>query len=278
MRALWHTGGMNTTRIFHRAALGAALLLALQAAHAGPDDDAISPDRPGFANPPDVVGKGRLQLETSLQWDRQRTDDQHERTVSTPTLLRVGVSEAVELRLETDGRDIVHDVDPATGERTTTTGYADTALGFKWRLADQQGARPALALLGAVDLPSGSRDLRGRGARPAVYLPASWDLERGWSVQFMPGVATENDDRGARYRYGFLALTLAKELTERWQGFVEVAAPQLASGAHGGTQAAVDGGFSVRVSKDCQLDASVVHGLNRRTPDLSVAFGLSIRR
>lgn len=257
--------------------MGAALLLAAHAAQADPDD-AISPDRPGFANAPDVVGKGRVQLETSVQWDRERHDDEHERTVSTPTLLRFGVSDKVELRLETDGRDIVHDVDPATGERTTTVGYADTSLGVKWRLAEQQGARPSLALLGEVELPSGSRDLRGRGARPAVYLPAGWDLDRGWSVQFEPGVAMENDERGARYRYGFMALTLAKELTERWQGFAEVAAPQIASRGHGGTQAAVDGGFTYRVSKDCQLDLSVVHGLDHQTPDLSVAFGLSMRR
>ncbi|MFK3738820.1 transporter [Massilia sp. TN1-12] len=262
----------------YRACMGAALLLAANAAHADPGDDAISPDRPGFANAPDVVGKGRIQLETSVQWDRERHDDEHERTISTPTLLRFGVSDKVELRLETDGRDIVHDVDPASGERTTTVGYADTALGIKWHLADQQGARPSLALLGEVELPSGSRDLRGRGARPAVYLPAGWDFDRGWSVQFEPGVAMENDERGARYRYGFLALTLAKELSARWQGYVEVAAPQIASSEHGGTQAAVDGGFMLKVSKDCQLDLSVVHGLNHRTPDLSLAFGVSIRR
>jgi hypothetical protein len=257
-----------------------ALLLTASAApaHAGPDDDSIGPDRPGFAAGSGVVGTSRLQLETSVQWDRQRDDAIHERQVSTPTLLRFGLSPSFELRLETDGRDIVHDVDQASGERSTTVGYADTALGFKWRFAEQQGMRPSLALLGEVELPSGSRALRGRGARPAAYLPAGWDLDQGWSVQFMPGVATENDERGARYRYGFLALTLGKALNERWQGFVELAAPQLASGGHGGNQVAVDGGFMVRLSKDCQLDASLVRGLNRRTPDLSLAFGVSIRR
>lgn len=252
-------------------------LLSAPAARAEPDD-AISPDRPGFAATAAVVGRGRIQLETSLQWERQRDDALHEREFSTPTLLRYGVAPAFELRLETDGRDIVHDVDPASGERSTTVGYADTSLGFKWRLAGQQDGRPALALLGALELPSGSRALRGRGARPALYLPAGWDLGRGASLQFMPGVALDNDERGARYRYGFLALTLGKELDERWQAFAELAAPQVASGAHGGTQAAVDGGFTYRLSQDCQFDVSLVHGLNRRTPDLGFAFGVSIRR
>jgi len=268
---------MRTSTLLH-SLLCASLGLLATAAHADPDDDPISPDRPGFAETSDVVGKGRIQLEAGLQWDRKRGDDLHEREFSTPALLRFGLAPAVELRLETDGRDIVHDSDPASGERSTTVGYADTALGFKWRFADQQGRRPSLALLGEVELPSGSRALRGRGARPALYLPAGWELDKGWSVQFMPGVATENDERGARYRYGFLALTLGKELNERWQGFVEVAAPQIASGEHGGSQAAVDGGFTYRLAKDCQFDVSLVRGLNHRTPDFSVGFGVSLRR
>lgn len=246
-------------------------------AQASGSDD-ISPDRPGFGASSDVVGRGRVQLEASVQWQRQRDDDKHERTLSTPTLLRIGVADEFELRLESDGRDVIHDVDPATGEHSTMVGYADTALGFKWKLAEQQGARPALALLGAVDLPSGSRQLRGRGARPAAYVPMSWDLAGGVNLQLMPGLATENDERGARYRYGFLALALAKEIDERLQGYVELAAPQIARAQHGGTQAAVDGGFMFKLSKDCQLDASLVHGLNRRTPDLGVAFGASVRR
>lgn len=32
------------------------------------------------------------------------------------------------------------------------------------------------------------------------------------------------------------------------------------------------------VNKDCQLDVAVVHGLNRRSPDLGLAFGISLRR
>jgi hypothetical protein len=32
------------------------------------------------------------------------------------------------------------------------------------------------------------------------------------------------------------------------------------------------------VNRDCMLDVMVVHGLNRNTPDLSLAFGISVRR
>jgi hypothetical protein len=46
---------------------------------------------------------------------------------------------------------------------------------------------------------------------------------------------------------------------------------------HGGTQASFDTGLTYLVNKDCQVDVSLVHGLNRRSPDLSLAFGLSLR-
>jgi hypothetical protein len=40
----------------------------------------------------------------------------------------------------------------------------------------------------------------------------------------------------------------------------------------------VDAGVAWLLTKNCQLDAFVIGGLNRRTPDLGIGFGLSIRR
>jgi hypothetical protein len=82
----------------------------------------------------------------------------------------------------------------------------------------------------------------------------------------MPGVGADSDDNGARYGYGILAATLGKEFNERVRGFVELAAPQIARAAHGGTQASFDTGLTYLVNKDCQADVSLTHGLNRRTP------------
>jgi hypothetical protein len=254
----------------------AALLLPYAAAVTAADDDTISTDRPDFVESSQVVGKGRFQLETSVQWDRQRVDGGHDRTFSTPTLLRIGAGDSAELRIETDGRNIVH----ANGEGTVA-GYSDTAVGVKWHLADQRGegirAAPSLGVLLHADLPSGSRPMRGHGVRPSLRLAAEWDLADGYSFGVMPGLGIERDDGGNRYGYGILAATLGKELGERVRGFVEVAAPQIARTSHGGTQASFDTGLTYLVNKDCQVDVSLVHGLNRRSPDLSLAFGLSLR-
>jgi hypothetical protein len=252
-------------------------LLSLPAAHAD-DDDTINPDRPNVANSSQVVGAHRMQLETGLQWDRQRDDDAHVRTLTTPTLLRIGLSDALELRVETAGRTIAHASDPGTGARTMSADWADSAAGVKWHLVDAEGARPSVGLIAEAALPTGSRALRGTGFRPSLNVPAEWDLGHEWSLGVMPGVGRDSDDAGAHYTYGVFAASLGKAFSERLHGFAEVAAPQVARAAHGGTQAVVDAGASWLVNRDCQLDAMVVHGLNRNTPDLSLAFGVSLRR
>jgi hypothetical protein len=257
----------------------AALWLPLAASAA--DDDAINPDQPGLVESSKVVGKGRLQLETSVQWDRQRDDSSHQRTLYSPTLLRVGLGESTELRIETDGRTIVHESIPSTGVHTVTAGYADTELGLKWHLADQQQdqqmSTPSMGVLLHAALPSGSRELRGHGLRPSLRLVAEWELAGGYSLGVMPGLGSDSDDSGARYGYGILAANLGKEFNERLHGFVELAAPQIAGASHGGTQVSFDTGLAYLVNKNCQLDVALNHGLNHRTPDLSVAVGLSLR-
>jgi hypothetical protein len=254
----------------------AALCLPLAGAHAA-EDDAISTDRPDFVESSQVVGKGRLQLETSVQWDRLRDGAGRERTLSTPTLLRIGVGESTELRFETDGRSVVHASDPATGARSTTAGYADTAIGVKWHLNDQQNSMPSMGVLLHADLPSGSRGMRGHGLRPSLRLAAEWDLPQDLSFGVMPGVGVDSGDDGARYSYGILAATLGKEFNDRLRGFVELAAPQIARADKGGTQASFDTGLTWLINKNVQADVLLTHGLNRRTPDLSVALGLSVR-
>ncbi|MGJ7915311.1 transporter [Massilia sp. LXY-6] len=259
----------------------AALCLAYSGTAGAAEDDAISSDRPSVAESSQVVGKGRFQLETGLQWERQRDETVHERTLTTPTLLRIGLGERAELRIETDGRTIIHDADPASGLHTVTAGYADTSLGVKWHLADQregQAGRPSLGVLLHADLPSGSRELRGRGLRPSLRLAADWELANAYSLSVMPGLGIDSDERGARYGYGVLAVELDKAFNERLHGFAELAAPQIARAAHGGTQAVFDAGLTYLVSKNIQVDAALMHGLNRRTPDLSLTFGLSLRR
>lgn len=274
------TCGMNISYTKNILLLPVAVLMLVSSAslvHAA-GSDTINADRPNIANSSQVVGAGRIQLEMGVNWDRQRDDDLHVRTLSTPVLLRFGIGDRTELRLENDGRNIEHDTDPTTRARTTNAGWNATSIGFKWHFADVDGVTPALALLGNLTLPTGSRALRGRGPLPQIQLAAEWELPEDWSLAVTQGVGKDWDDDGARYSYGILAASVGKKFSERVQGFLEVGAPQIASTTHGGKQLQVDMGVSWLVNRDCQVDVMVVRGLNSNTPDISLAFGLSVRR
>jgi hypothetical protein len=253
------------------------LSMACAAAVAQENKDKLVSDRPDLVETSEVVGKGRVQLETGFLAERERSADEHARTYSMPTLLRVGLTDAVELRIESEGRTVQHSRDKASGERSTVAGYADTAIGFNWHLLDARGMQPSMSVLLDAELPTGSRRMRGEGVRPALRVVSEWELPGELELGIMPGLAVENRDEGGRYHYGIFGVVLEKGFSERLHGFAEVALPQIASSRHGGTQARFDVGASWFLSDDFQLDTMFSRGLNHRTPYASFTVGLSIR-
>lgn len=256
------------------AGLLATLFLVPAAAFAA--EDTIATDRPDFVESSNVVGRGRLQVETSLLLERDRSGGARVRQLSTPTLLRIGAGDRVELRLETDGRAIVHET-ASDGGRSTTAAWNDTAIGLKWHAADGGGVLPSVGVLLHADLASGSAPVRGHGLRPSLRMVGEWEFADGMSLGLMPGVGVERNEAGARYRYGILGLVVGKELSERVRAFAEIAMPQIAHAADGGTQASFDLGAAWLLSDSVQVDAMVARGLNSRTPDLALTVGLSFK-
>lgn len=260
----------------HLALLYGLLALALAGACRA-DDEPIATDRPDFVESSDVVGKGRLQLETSLAWERDRQGGIKTRLASTPTLLRIGFADDWELRLETDGRLRLRT--DAPGAVARENGWADLAVGVKWhqRDGDEEAATPGLAWLAHLDLDSGSGAFRGQGVRPSLRLVAEWALPGGWSVGVMPGLYRDRDDDGRHFTGAILAGVVGKSINERLRAFVELAGQQLASSRHGGSLVTLDLGIAYLLDRNLQLDTAVSRGLNRNAPDLSWTVGLSAR-
>lgn len=236
---------------------------AIDAVAAGP----IATDRPDFVESSQTVGAHRVQIETSLAWER----DDDTRTFATPTLLRLGVSDQWELRLEGDGwlRS------STAGERAS--GLADISVGAKYHVASASDHGPSLAWLVHADLPSGDRAFRGHGVRPSVRLVAEWDLSEDYSLGVMPGLVHDSGDDGHRYTAGILGVVVGKAWTDRFRTFAEVALPQIARRRDGGTVATLDLGGAWLLSDDVQLDLACSAGLNHRSPDHAVTVGVSAR-
>jgi len=265
--------------IFHissvRKPLVAALLGAALASTALASDELVT-DRPDVSESSEVVGKGRTQIETSFVSQRDDADGTRIRLRNTPTLLRIGIAERFELRIETDGYSSLR----ADGVVPVhASGMADTALGIKWHMqdADDDDFVPSVAWLLHADFATGAKAFRGQGVRPSLRMVAEWELPQGWSVGAMPGVFNDKSEAGERYSAGLLALVLGKEFSSQWRGFVEVSADQLAAARFGGNVTSWDAGVAYQVNKDVQLDFSISRGISKSAVDSSVGVGLSVR-
>jgi hypothetical protein len=240
-------------------------------------DGAINSDRPDFVDSSDVVGKGRIQLETGIQVDRDEADGMKSRLNSTPTLLRIGVSDNWELRLATDGRLRATSDDLASGMHSRHSGYGDSAIGAKWHLVEARGAWPAMGVIGEWDLDTGSAPFRAQGKGGNLRLAAEWKLADDLNLGTIQGLSWQHNDDGQRYTSGLFGIVLDKSWNDRWRTFVEYSARQIARARDGGTSESVDVGAAWLLSKSVQLDTMVSRGINRNAPDWSWTVGLSLR-
>lgn len=247
--------------------------LAVIAVHPVASADALSTDRPDFVESSLSVGTGTFQIETSVAMERRNGIDDRPRTMATPTLLRFGLSENWEARLETDGL-----LDQRSdAESPAADGFADIALGVKYHLPSPGPGDASTALLFHVDLPTGSRAFRAEGVRTSLRGVAEWELPYDCSLGLMPGIAWAEDEGGQHYLSGIAGITVGHAWTPVLRSFVELASEELGSAGHGDTQFSFDTGLVWLVTDNLQLDTAAYAGLNRSTPDITIAIGLSAR-
>lgn len=254
-----------------------AIAFACACARARAEDNPIVTDRPDFVESAEVVGLGRFQIETGLLSERDRSNGVTTRTLTTPTLLRLGISETLELRAEGDGLTHERTTD-AGGATQRVHGFSDVSFGAKWRVREGDASgMPGVAWLADLETPIGSKSVRGKGVRPAVRVTAEWELPHDFSIGVMPGVFLDRNDVGKRYAAGVLAVTLGKGLASNLDAFVEVAGERLAAERNGGSSVTFDTGLAWRVTPTLQLDLAFAHGLSSAAPDFQGGLGVSAR-
>lgn len=234
--------------------------------------EAIVTDRPDYVESSDVVGKKVFQLETSAATDWTASAGLTARTVTTPTLFRLGVTKNVELRLETDGYTRA----TLTGA-SAVDGLSDAAVGIKWHLVDGAQRRPSVAVLIHGDLPSGSTAFRGEGFRPSFRAVGEWDLPAGFGIGIMPGVVYDVNALGEREWTSLFGVTVGHPITASTRFYVEYAAEQLPLKATQPTTSFFDAGTAWVITRDLQVDLSARVGLSGEASDGSLAIGVSRR-
>ncbi len=249
--------------VFSRWSSLGALTLACASARAqsAGGGDPINPDRPGIADGSTVVGKRRSQLETGLTYEKRPGSWD----LQLPTLLRFGLDERWEIRVEGNGPSFLATSD--SGRTLHTSGYAPVSLGAKLHLQDSGGLRkPSLGLIARVFPPSGSGDFRTRQTTGDVRLAADWDVASPrWSLNPNVGVGAYEDGNGERYTAFLGALTVNYWPTKTLNYFVDggLNAPESRGGRNALT---LDGGVAIITDRNTQLDLSVGTGVSGTSP------------
>lgn len=149
--------------------------------------------RPGFMGRLADLARGRVMLEGGYAYvtdsSAGTTITEH---VAPDLLLRVGVTERIEVRIGWPGASIVNQ-DGALGSTTTTTTL-DPNVGLMMDLWSQQGWLPQTAILGSVPITLGGNRFAMSSLQPVSALLYQWSLTDRLSVGGDSGLALYRDD------------------------------------------------------------------------------------
>lgn len=242
----------------------------------------ISADRPGFSETTSIVPSLHLQLETGYTFTfRNRDGVETQRNNAPEILARFGVlDDCLEVRISTAGY-VWSRTDDGTGTGfASSEGWSDFALGVKWKVADQDGWLPRIALDATTTLGVGSDNISSQMVEPILKFIWSYDLGlsfgddwKGVTVGGNANVAWTSTS-GQRFTQGQGSVFLSVPTFDRASAFVEyfVLGPNIKGGdaAH-----YVDFGGAYLLTDVLQLDGRVGFGLNKEADNFFVGFGLS---
>jgi hypothetical protein len=229
-------------------------------------------DRPDQTESPVAVAPGYVQLELGWSYVEAGSVQLH----SVPgTLARVGLVRGWEARLGFAGWRHLE-----VSDAETTQGAGPLAVGFKGELLRGDGLKPAVALLGELLLPTATEGLGPTRVDPAVRVALAHELSDVVSLSYNVGVVWLSERRetseSRTLAQGLYTLSLGVALGQRVGAFAEafgtVPLNDEAFAAH-----LLDGGFTVLVLPNLQLDLSAGLGLDDDADDWFVGAGVTLR-
>jgi Putative MetA-pathway of phenol degradation len=262
----------------YRRAIAACLALLPVAAQA--EDRDYCPDRPGFNTPACTIAPGKVSVETSIaDWALDNRPDSRTDTVLIgDTVVRVGLTDAIEARIGWTPYGHVRTRDKATGAIDSAGRVGDVTLGMKANFLHPDGDGLAIALLPYVSLPVGRTPVGAGDWGAGVLLPVTYSLSDAVQLEATPELdaAVDADGRGRHAAYGSAAgigWKVAEPVT--LTGEVQVIRDDDPQGASTQTLAALSVAYSA--SDDLQFDVAGVAGLDHNAPDVELIAGLARR-
>lgn len=238
------------------------------------DEAGMVTDRPDVAESSRTVAPWRVQLETGVDVEHTfgltRTF-----ALSAPTKLRVGVAKMAELHLESDVVQVLRTA-PSGQDATTEASGMALDVGGKVHLLDERGAVPSLGVLAAVTLPTGGALAQG-GVGATVKVAADWSLTELVGLGVNVGLTTPITERVWATSLVW-ASSFGFGVTDDLGLYMELFGESPLED-RGGAQwtLSMDGGCTLKLSPNLQLDAYVRAGQINRRATLGGGMGVSVR-
>jgi hypothetical protein len=245
----------------------------------GPNlDEPLITDRPDTTESSSTVGMGVVQLEAGYTYTYDSDDDGSLKSHSFPeTLLRVGVlADWLELRF--DWNYLEETTTEFGVSRDVASGSEDMGVGIKLGLTGQEGILPEMALIADMTVPTGSNEFTADDALPGATWCYGWGINDWLETGAITGFGRALDDvTGEPYLEVTQSWTVNMSLGERvgsyaeWFGFI----PDGADTNH--TEHYFNGGFTLLITDNLQLDVRAGVGLNDAADDFFAGSGFAIR-
>lgn len=256
----------------------------------------INTDRPDFTDATFTVGEGVALLETGYTFRKSDAEELLLRRQQLPeSLLRVGVTDELELRMKWNGHITTDIIDTTTNLHTTSVGGDDLQLGVKYEILQQDGWRPMLTFVGGAVIPTGTRGVSVNQVQPNAQFVFGWGIRR-WlylkgstgvdfaktadvtrviegSLQEGPLVIEEEDNISQWHQ----SLSLLFQVSPRVGGFAEWFSFFSNNAADNRASHYLDTGLYYYLTPNVQLDVRVGQQVSDRIDTLFTGAGFSTR-
>ncbi len=153
----------------------------------------IDTNRPSFMFSPLVVPKGSVQLENGGLYQHLQNGINY--FDASETQVRLGLTKRAELQMFVPNYVHIHQ----SHTDDTVSGVSDLSeVGIKYQLGPIKKVQ--LSVIPSVNIPTGSRDVSGRGVQGVLRAPWSYPLNSKWSIMGMQSILLLNAGRSVQYQ------------------------------------------------------------------------------
>jgi hypothetical protein len=228
----------------------------------------VEPDRPDISNSTHTVPVRALQVELGLEYARLHHDST-ERRLAFQTTLRTGLTDRLEVRL--DSEPLVQ-----LKEESNDVGLGDLAVGLKYRIFEppKDGVWPALGVQSFVKIPTARTPIGSGRLDVGALLLADQDVPWEMQLTVNGGLVVVGQPNGALLQ-GLASASLSREFWGRLSPFLEMFFASREE-RDGHDVVGLDTGVFYLVTRRVALDAAAEMTLNRHRPDYALRTGVSL--